>query len=62
MDRKAAPAEAVTELYLAAFSRTPTDAERDRAVKYVAAQPDVRRGLEDLCWALMNSREFMYNH
>jgi hypothetical protein len=62
MTRKAAPAEAVTDLYLAAFSRLPTDAERDRAVKYVAAQPDARRGLEDLCWALMNSREFMYNH
>ena len=62
MTRKAAPAEAVTDLYLAAFSRLPTEAERDRAVKYVAAQPDARRGLEDLCWALMNSREFMYNH
>jgi hypothetical protein len=62
MERKSSTPDAVTELYLAAFSRLPTAAERDRAVKYVTDQKDARRGLEDLCWALMNSREFMYNH
>ena len=62
VERKLSAADAVSELYLAAFSRMPTDAERDRGVKYVQAQPDMRRGLEDLCWALLNSREFMYNH
>lgn len=62
VERKVQTAEAVTELYLAAFARVPTTAERDRAVKYVQGQADARRGLEDLCWALMNSREFMYNH
>ena len=60
--QKATAQDAVMELYLAAFARVPTEAERDRAVKYVQAQSDLRRGLEDLCWALMNSREFMYNH
>ncbi len=62
VERKATPADAVTELYLAAFSRTPTPAELQLSSKYLQAQPDLRRGLEDLCWALMNSREFMYNH
>jgi hypothetical protein len=60
--RKLPAADAVTELYLAAFARMPTAAERERALQYVQAQPDLRRGLEDLCWALLNSREFMYNH
>jgi hypothetical protein len=62
IDSKASAADAVTELYLAAFARTPTAAERDRALKYLQADANLRRGLEDLCWALMNSREFMYNH
>ncbi len=62
IDAKMPAADAVTELYLAAFARTPTTAERDLALKYLQADPNLRRGLEDLCWALMNSREFMYNH
>ena len=62
LDGKATPETAVTELYLAAFARTPTTAERDLALKYLQADPNTRRGLEDLCWALLNSREFMYNH
>lgn len=62
LERKATPTDAVTELYLAAFSRLPTTSEREHALKYLRAEPNLRRGLEDLCWALMNSREFMYNH
>ena len=62
VERKLSSADAVTELYLAAFARTPTAAEQQFALKYLQAEPNLRRGLEDLCWALMNSREFMYNH
>ena len=62
VERKATPTDAVTELYLAAFARMPTAAEQQFALKYLQAEPNLRRGLEDLCWALMNSREFMYNH
>jgi hypothetical protein len=62
IERKATAAEAVTELYLAAFSRMPTTAEHQRALMYLQAAPQQRTGLEDLCWALMNTREFMYNH
>lgn len=62
IERKATPTEAVTELYLAAFARVPTATEQQLSLKYLQGQPDLRRGLEDLCWALMNSREFMYNH
>lgn len=62
VERKATAADAVTELYLAAFARTPTARERELAMKYLQADANLRRGLEDLCWALMNTREFMYNH
>lgn len=54
--------KAVEELYLAAFARYPTAEERAKAVAYVAARKDARRGLEDVLWALLNSREFLFNH
>jgi hypothetical protein len=62
IERKASADDAVTELYLAAFSRLPTAPERQLALRYLKAEPQLRQGLEDLCWALMNTREFMYNH
>lgn len=58
-----APAEkAVEELYLVTFARYPTSEEKDKSLAYVGRQKDLKRGLEDLMWALLNSREFMYNH
>ncbi len=62
VERKTAPEQAVEELYLAAFSRLPTPAERQQALAYLGRQADGRKGLEDLAWALLNSREFMFNH
>jgi hypothetical protein len=59
---KVAPQAAVDELYLATFARSPTALERARAVGHLTACPDQRRGLEDLLWALLNSREFQFNH
>jgi hypothetical protein len=62
MTQKTAPEKAIDEIYLAAFSRPPTVSEHEFAVNYVRRQPDLRKGLEDLVWALLNSREFMFNH
>ena len=51
----------VEELYLATFSRFPTEAER-QSLAEVAAELTVnrRQGAEDLLWALFNSAEFVY--
>jgi hypothetical protein len=58
-----APAEqAIEELYLTAFARYPSSDERIKALAYVQKQKDPRRGLEDLLWAMLNSRAFMFNH
>lgn len=62
------------ELYLAAFSRQP-DAEELRIAEAFLARPRTdaqgkpldsarakRLGYEDLIWALINTKEFLYNH
>ena len=59
---KATAEQALEEIYLAAFARQPTAQERQTALAYLRDQPDLRRGLEDVLWALLNTREFMFNH
>ena len=59
---KKSTAEAVDELYLAAYSRYPTTTERKKHVAYVVGQSSEARALEDIVWALLNSREFLFNH
>jgi hypothetical protein len=59
---KTTPERAVEELYLAALARYPTAEDQKRALEYLEKKKDLRRGLEDLTWALVNSREFMFNH
>jgi hypothetical protein len=58
---KKPPREMVSEFYLAAFSRNPTDRELERALSYLSAQKDQRRALQDLLWVLVNSKEFSLN-
>jgi hypothetical protein len=53
---------AVRELYFAAFCRPPTAAESQAAVKLVSSAPTPKEGLEDLLWAMLNTREFQFNH
>jgi hypothetical protein len=33
-----------------------------KLVDVVAANPNKQQALEDVFWAIMNSREFMFNH
>ena len=53
-------AEAVETLFWTALSRPPGDAERARSTAYLTAAGDRRRALEDLAWALLNSKEFVF--
>lgn len=55
-------AEIVSELYLAAFCRLPGEAELTAALNHIAASGDRMRGLEDVCWAVLNANEFLFQH
>jgi hypothetical protein len=54
--------EIVTELYLSAFCRLPTPEELAVADRHLAATPDRMAALEDLCWAVINANEFLFQH
>lgn len=62
IEAKKPAAEMIDELYLAAFSRHPTAAEQAAVEAYLAKEDDKRKGLEDVLWSLLNSREFLFNH
>lgn len=66
--------EKIRELYLTAFSREPRPEELQTAVEYLAEQRTDGEGkpldpakatsenYQDLIWALMNTKEFLFNH
>ena len=62
---KKPPAEIIRHLYLTVLSRPPTDMESEKLLAAVAEKPEpaaVREVLEDVFWALLNSKEFIFNH
>jgi hypothetical protein len=52
--------EIVEELYLAALSRFPKAGEAQAAVAFIDKARDRRTGLEDVLWALVNAKEFLF--
>ena len=63
----------VSELYFAAFSRPPTQTELQISVEFLTGQqsekvdsealPEIsQQQFEDLIWALINTKEFLFNH
>ena len=52
----------IEEVYLRTLVRKPSPIERDRLLKAINDDPDKARSLEDVFWALMNTREFVFNH
>ena len=53
--------EIIASLYLAALARTPSAEEMTASKTHIAAQTDRRQALEDVGWAILNSKEFQLN-
>ncbi|MFT4589457.1 MAG: hypothetical protein ACI9VS_001697 [Candidatus Binatia bacterium] len=56
------PARVIEDLYIRCFSRRPTAAEAKDLGDKIAAQSNQQQALEDLFWALLNAKEFVFNH
>ncbi len=54
--------EIITTLYLAAVARAPLPEELTASKQHIASQSDRRQGLEDVGWAVLNSKEFLFQH
>jgi hypothetical protein len=56
------PSQIVREAYLRTLSRLPDEREAEIAGKYFNESGDSSKGLRDLLWALLNTKEFITNH
>jgi len=54
--------EIITTLYLAALSRKPVAEEMSAAKKHLSASKIRKEALEDIGWAILNSKEFLFQH
>jgi hypothetical protein len=56
------PQQVIERLYVRALSRKPLPEEMDRLMVIVGQAASPQAGLEDVFWAVLNSREFIFNH
>lgn len=61
-DKDKSPEENVRTLYLQVFSRTPTSDELKVALGHVQKLENKQQAYEDILWALVNTKEFLFNH
>jgi hypothetical protein len=62
LQEKKTPAQIVEHLYIRCLARAPKPDELKTLLAIVEKSPDKKQALEDVFWAIMNSREFMFNH
>jgi hypothetical protein len=59
---KRSDAEKIQDLYLIALSRKPTRDETDALLAHLKKKNDPQAAYEDILWALINTKEFLFNH
>jgi hypothetical protein len=55
-------ADIVQEIYLTALNRPPTSEEQVAVTEFLSQYPSEKECFEDLLWALINSKDFMFVH
>ena len=56
------PTEVIEDLYLTALSRSPSPPEIELMLQAFRVSDSRRAAIEDILWALLNTRRFIYNH
>ena len=53
----------IEELYLKTISRFPEETDTQSMLQaFAGAEPDRKMAAEDILWALLNSKEYLFNH
>ena len=60
LEQEKAAGEMIEEIYLATDCRIPSEQELQACLKIVEESPSPKEGYEDLMWALINSKDFLY--
>jgi hypothetical protein len=60
--KKLSDKEILDELYLVLLTRPPSGDEVKATLAYVAKAKDRRKAWEDVLWALLNAKEFLFRH
>jgi len=61
-DKSHSEADKVRELYLCVYSREPAADEMAIAVAHLTKSENKQQAFEDILWALVNTKEFLFNH
>ena len=62
LKEKKTPEEILDEIYIRCLSRMPSADEKTKVLALVNAEKDKKQVLEDAFWAVLNTREYMFNH
>ncbi len=62
LDAGKTPAEIIESLYIRSLCRRPAAEEIEKLAPIVSTAEDQQKGLEDVFWAILNSREYLFNH
>jgi hypothetical protein len=61
-DKAHTPQEKIREIYLRVYSREPLPDEAAVAIAHLSKAKDEKLAFEDILWALVNTKEFLFNH
>jgi hypothetical protein len=62
LDEGKSPTEVIQEVYVRSLTRLPTDEELTDLLALCGDAPRPVAELQDIYWAVLNSREFLFNH
>ena len=54
--------EILDTIYFRCLTRRPSEIERQKLHAEIALNDNKQQALEDVFWAILNSREFVFNH
>jgi hypothetical protein len=60
--KKMSDEDMLNELYLSTLTRLPTETDVKVSLAHIAKAADKRKAWEDVHWALLNTKEFLFRH